>query len=281
LVTKPVVVTMFVKKTEGDDVSLFELTSRTKRDLNSLIKLLSELRSETITNVAREELKYELCKLTNMLVPEAPRKIAEIIFAKEENDRNEKEKEERGEESREETLVVSEKERGADLTSSSGKRMEHKQSKVKKQNNYRCNINWPFPKHPDPSERRKKMLETIEEKTKDGGLVVEIDSGVVAGWRLNEYRLSYDFLKAYFEDLDQNKFPTSDTMNWGCERCNKCQKYHKLEEMKILDGQMTALKKAGEKEVERWRKSNARWRDLVSVKSISSQCGLNESKSNL
>ena len=125
------------------------------------------------------------------------------------------------------------------------------------------------------------MLETIDEKTKDGGLVVEIDSGVVAGWRLNEYRLSYDFLRAYFEDLEEVKFPTSDTMNWGCERCVKCQKYHKLEEMKSLDEQMKALKKMGGEKLEVWRKSNDRWKNLVSVKNISSQCGTNVNKSSL
>jgi hypothetical protein len=216
----------------------------------------------------RKSLEYELCKLTNIAVPEAPRKMGEIIFVHEENAKIASE---------EKMLAVYQTEKGADIFyRSSGAKIEHKQSRVKKSNNYKCNINWPFPKHPDVEERRKLMLETVKEKTEGGEAILQMRSATEGDVLFNEYRLSHAFLMAYFEDLSPSCFPTTSNMNWGCARCKTCLKYHRLEAMKRADDVLTEITKDPEEGKEReiwWRANDSSWRTLVEGFAVPSQCG--------
>ena len=210
---------------------------------------------EVLLDEIRKELQYELCKLTLLAVPEATTKMAEIVYAVEKKHR------------------VSEKRNGADLITEDGSKLEHKLSKTIQSTGYKCNVNIPFPKGKTIEERRKKMLESIEEKTggPSGGMVIEIVAKST-GRTLNEYFLSNLFLISYFKDLKEGSFPgdSVSTVNWGCTRCVKCESYHRLNEMRELDERLSKIKT--KKERIEFREKDENWRNLVKGKTIKTQC---------
>lgn len=210
---------------------------------------------EALLDEIRKELQYELCKLTLLAVPEATTKMAEIVYAEEKKHK------------------VSEKRNGADLITEDGSKLEHKLSKTVRTTGYKCNVNIPFPKAKTIVERRKKMLESIEEKTEgpSGGMVIEIVTKST-GRTLNEYFLSNLFLTSYFEDLEDHNFPgdSVSTINWGCKRCVKCESYHKLNEMRELDERLSKIKT--EKKRNKFRRKDEDWRNLIGGKIVKAQC---------
>jgi len=213
----------------------------------------SEEKEEYVASL-NEALEYELCKLTLLAVPEATTKIAEIVYAKEMDHE------------------VSDKRNGADMFTKDGSRLEHKLSKVTQKTNYRCNVNIPFPKADTQEERRTKMVDSINEKTKgpSGGMVIQI-ACKNTGETMHEYFLSNLFLTSYFEDLATAKFPGPkvSNVNWGCSRCKKCKTYHRLDEMKKMDEKLSVL--AASKRAKFKRKNDA-WAKLVSGAEVKAQC---------
>ena len=196
---------------------------------------------ETCTSIF-DVLSVPLCKLTKMVVPDVQRKIDEIVYADLKG------------------MKVCEGEHGADLVDVEGNNHELKVSSCKKGTNYKCNFNWPIPAGSNVERRREKLLASIVEKTggnsnenvvrfsrpnascdakrqKEKGGGFEMVAKDARGQDvLNEYSLSGIFVYHYFKRLP--KFPTSTTYNFGCERCYKCNEYHRLQRLVRYDERM-------------------------------------------
>lgn len=213
-----------------DNDALKSALLQTKVGMEAILGHLQDAQGEDekerVLLEVRSQLEYLLCKLTYAAIPEAPRKMGEIIRANELQ------------------MTVLRAERGADMETSDGSKIEQKTSYVTKGSRYKCNINIPFPGLGKPEKiRRALMLASIYEKTcgPSGGMDIVIRNKTT-NEMLNEYFLSHSFMMAYFEDLCVKNFPSSsNTVNWGRVRCSTCLKYHILERMVALDAKMKAL----------------------------------------
>jgi len=152
-------------------------------------------------------LQVPLCRLTKMLVPNAHTKMDEIVYAADHN------------------LELNSATHGHDLRDKQGNHIERKVSVCTTRANY-CNFNWNIPQAPTLEERRKKLLESIKEKTQGGFASLEVTDG--DGRRLAEFTLCEGFLLEYFARITIEK---SNNHNMGCSRCKTCHKFHRLEKL--------------------------------------------------
>ena len=199
---------------------------------------------DEVESFVYDMLSVPLCKLTKIIVPNVQRKIDEIVYADEKN------------------MTVCIEEHGADLNDDEGNCHELKVSTCKKSTNYKCNFNWPMPAGKDEETRRKRLLESVIEKTKGNTadnlnkiIVSEIETETDDVKRpyhggdfkmiskdargqvvLNEYSISGIFVYHYFKRLPE--FSKSTVYNFGCERCAVCKEYHRLNNMKKYDDKM-------------------------------------------
>lgn len=131
-------------------------------------------------------------------------------------------------------LQVCDGRRGADLRdTSNGASIEHKSSRYNP-NTGACNFNFnlPFIAHETPGgdseqARRKKILQSIAKKTKNGGIIfVAVDDKQVV---MKEYHLSHTFAMEYFGRI---KFkPSSRNHNIHSYLCQDCGEFHRIKKL--------------------------------------------------
>lgn len=202
------------------------VTTDTEETVGSVIKQAEELRdmllrfefliaqcageSEDFLN-ATELLKVPLCRLTKTMVPNVQRKIDEIVTAQKLN------------------LVVCESERGADMKDNNGNSFELKVSICRKTDNYKSNFIWPIP---TGENNKEKLLRQVAVKTEGPGGGAYFTAKNQRGEVLNEYFISGKLLYSFFEYLPLKK---RKNYNFGSERCNACESYHRLDRFKEWD----------------------------------------------
>jgi hypothetical protein len=157
-----------------------------------------------------------LAQLTKMIIPDVHQKIDEIIYAAEHG------------------LAVNPHQHGHDLADAAGRHIELKVS-VAKGRWPKCNFNWPVPKGATPTERRTKLLASVEEKTRGGHAVLEVRSGAHA--LLATYTLSSAFLAAYFARVPLG---AADKHNMACEQCKTHGTFHRIAKMQAASERMAA-----------------------------------------
>jgi len=170
--------------------------------------LIQELRAhpDQPLDVALVQRLAPVAMLLKIVIPDIHQKIGEVIFAAEHPE-----------------LSVCKHQHGADLKDDKGGRFEHKVSVVTNVRP-RCNFNWPVPKGATPDERRKKLLDSVREKTAGGGAILEVKNGL--GVAQATYRFSNEFLLDYFSRIE---IGTSGNYNMGCVRCSDCSAFHRLQ----------------------------------------------------
>ncbi len=204
--------------------NLTENVKKVKKDMEQLYaQLVKEMKTdEEAESVKREvgkDLSVILCKMVTLIIDNAHQKMEEIIVADEKK------------------WTVNDKTYGADLYDEKGNPIELKVSKGKAKTNYKTNFNWPVPKPElDVKERRPMLLKQVKEKT--GGsdeIGVQFVAKNSRNSVINVYEFSGKFIYSYFAYLPDNYFPKCDKYNFGCTRCKKCEKYHRLEYLKQLE----------------------------------------------
>ena len=173
---------------------------------------------ETI-NVHRDTLQYELCCIAKMFVPTIHQKIDEII-----------EVGRRKEAAPESKVAVSEKQHGADLIEN-GVHTEFKASVISAKSKYKCNFMWNIPSGATTEERRNNLLKSVEEKTRNGSAIFEIKDQRAK--TLKTYQYSSAFLIQYFSRIAIT--PKTTKYNFGCNKCPKCDSFHRLDRIKQLE----------------------------------------------
>lgn len=194
---------------------------------------------ENVSDEIVQILQAPLCLLTKLIVPNVHQKVNEIIYISQQM-------------KTEDTLLLNQQQHGADITLLSKKTgcsasIEHKRS-ICKSKTGRCNFNWPLPSRNLPTdERRKKLLQSIRNKTggKEGHAILEVVNGL--GKPLASYKLSGDFLLGYFSRIALGK---CDNHNLGCSRCKKCEDFHRLKKFQWLSNK---LEVAGRLTDDEWR----------------------------
>lgn len=223
---------------------------RAKKLADELVKFHADLLKETPKDAIEapasiaSALAVPLARLVRALVPNAQTKLDELVYAAD-ND-----------------LQVNPNTKGYDLKTADGKHIERKVS-VCTTRSPKCNFNWPVPPvqekdTADASKRRKILLESVTEKTKNGGgAIFEVQDGL--GRTLATYKLHEHFLIAYFSRIKLHK---SDVHNMGCARCSTCHRFHRLHNMAVASLQMEAA--GGDPNVVDWS---------LFTKKVASDCG--------
>lgn len=166
-----------------------------------------------------KHLAYPAARLANILLPF--QKLSETIYASKNQ------------------LTINTHQQGHDLEDVTGRRIEHKSSKaskittidknnatIKKKNRRHCNVNWVFPSIKlSHIEREKQLIDSIDEKTNNGYMVVEVKNGLDKPIQI--YNLSNTFLKEYFMRIYKNK----ERINLGCDQCDTCGHFHRIKKL--------------------------------------------------
>jgi hypothetical protein len=220
--------------------------------LNKAIKL-RELMEDLITDIRAapgsdvnkevvDALSPSLALLSKIIIKDVHQKAGEVVFKKENAG-----------------FEVLAGNHGADLRDNKGGSWEHKGSIVRGPL-YRCNFNFPVPKGETDAERRKALLDSIQEKTHGGGVVLQVLSARMEV--LHEYKFDQEIAKGYFARITLGKCGNH---NMGCPRCKDCAGYHRLD----------ALMKLQEKKSNGKRLTEQDW--AVTMKPQATNCGVRKS----
>ena len=132
--------------------------------------------------------------------------------------------------------------KGADFVDpTTGARLEHKASRVMAKHGYKCNFNFNLGVRYKDCQRdddaRKRYIASKMEELCGGGpggaAVLEVKL-LQDDTLIHTCRLSCAFLKAYAYTMNKTHF------NLSCQRCDHCQRYHRLDVYEALDQVHTA-----------------------------------------
>lgn len=167
-------------------------------------------------------LKYELCNIIKLFVSSPYQKIDEFI-----------EHQKRLQLDPKSNVIVSNETHGADFIDTvTGGSEEIKTSTVlKKNNSYRCNINWCIPASKVLEERRNLLLKSINNKTLEKGATFIMNNH--AGIEIKRYHFSPMFLIEYFKRIPIKE--STKNYNFGCKQCQTCKSFHRLDKLKHFD----------------------------------------------
>jgi hypothetical protein len=157
-----------------------------------------------------------LCRLVKMLIPDVHQKCDELVYAHDHAPH----------------LGVEPGQNGADLRDArTGACFEHKKSVVRARA-VRCNFNWPVSSPClDKVERRARVLDSIAEKTANGGgAVLRIVDAMDR--ELFVYRLDGAFLLEYFRRVPLGKCTVH---NMGGARCTTCKRFPRLDKLQAAN----------------------------------------------
>lgn len=161
---------------------------------------------EEVPEEDRRLLEYAFCKVAKPIVPNIATKVDEIVIAHELGQ-----------------MKVSNDLHGADLINvQTGAHIEIKTSTIKRMKGSKANFIWNIVN----PENREAILKNVREKVSGGGeaiyRIVDFNGEVC-----KEYRLSEEFIVAYFEQVPLTK--TTTKINMGSTFCWKCKVVERLE----------------------------------------------------
>jgi hypothetical protein len=117
---------------------------------------------------------------------------------------------------------------GPDLQDQKGGLWEHKES-ICRGPKYCCNFNFPVSGGSSETDRRKKLLESIREKTANGGIIMQVKN--VRMELQQEYKIDHELAMEYFSRI---RLGDGKVHNMGCQRCRDCKNYHRLDAITAL-----------------------------------------------
>ena len=167
---------------------------------------LSEGGEEFVDPKIVQLLAVPVAKLTKLLILNSHQKLDEVIFAGENN------------------LKVNPHQHGPDMFDTNNNPIELKVSVITQSNKNTAHFNWPVPqKGKSEADRRKALLESIINKTKNGSVIMIVKNG--RSKEVTRFTLSHQFLYDYFTRV---KIGTSDKHLMSAAQCNKCKQFHRF-----------------------------------------------------
>jgi arsenate reductase-like glutaredoxin family protein len=200
--------------------------SQLEKQLYTLRISLQTLDEDKLNEIMKQQdlisLKYELCNTIKLFVSSPYQKIDEFI-----------EHQQRLQLDPKSNVIVSDATHGADFidTVTGGKEEIKTSTILKKNNSYRCNINWNIPASKILDERRDLLIKSINKKTIENGATFIIKNH--ASVEIKRYHFSNMFLIEYFKRIPIKE--STKTYNFGCRQCQTCKSFHRLDKLKHFE----------------------------------------------